>query len=264
VFNGDGQNSANLDKNVDVMGRAWIAPFALGSIDAIKAVELGGSFWLGKRTKGGNLGSQFGKTQGGFAFVKPTWTGMAPMMGGTAPSFELRQHGDLKAFAAELDLPIDHKYVLRGEYVHRDQDLASNTSGALPAKLKGDGVYGQLGVWVLGDDKIIGAPGLQLPGRIKKFGTSAPRLGLELLARLDYVDEQVTPSEEATAMAPGNPAAGHTKVTSFELGANFWYSKRFRATVNYLYNHFAGDAPYVTGLAAKNEHEFAFRLGIAL
>ena len=54
-------------------------------------------------------------------------------------------------------------------------------------------------------------------------------------------------------------------MTSWELGVNYWRSKRFRATANYILNHFDGDTPFITGLKGnKTEHEFAFRLGIAL
>jgi hypothetical protein len=262
VFNGDGQNNRNADKNLDVMGRAWIAPLALTDMEALKAIEVGGSFWVGKRTKGLAFAPQ--TTQGGFTFFKNNWT-VAPATGmGAGTNYSLFQNGDISAFAAELDLPVAHKFGLRGEYVHKKQDLASTAAGTLPSQLKGDAVYGEAYAWVIGDDKIIGAPGLQLPGRIKKFGTAAPRLGLAILARLDYLDETVTVPADTEAMAAGNPGGGHTKVTSFELGANLWYSKRFRATLNYVFNHFAGDTPTVNSLNAKSEHEFAFRLGIAL
>jgi predicted porin len=59
-------------------------------------------------------------------------------------------------------------------------------------------------------------------------------------------------------------AIGTTKVTSWELGVNYWRSKRFRATFNYILNHFDGDTSLIKGLKSKNEHEFAVRLGIAL
>jgi hypothetical protein len=261
VFNGDGQNSRNVDKDFDVMGRAWVAPLALSSLEAVKPVTIGGSFWLGQRNKGPAFSAQ--TTQGGFVFLKPTWS-VPGAMGAAATNYELRQNGDLTAFAAELDMPIDHKYGLRVEYVHKEQDLASNAMAVGPSKLKGDAGYGQIWAWVIGDDKIIGPPALQLPTRIKKFGTTAPRLGLMLTARIDLLDQKITEADETAAMSLGNPAAGHTKVTSFEFGANLWYSKRFRATFNYLFNHFGGDTSYIQGLKSKDEHEFGFRLGIAL
>jgi len=41
-FNGDGQNFRNVDSRFDVMGRAWIAPFALAGMKALEDVEIGG------------------------------------------------------------------------------------------------------------------------------------------------------------------------------------------------------------------------------
>src|SRR4051794_10273675 len=162
VFNGDGQNQRNNDKNYDVMGRAWIAPLALSGVEALKSAEIGGSFWIGKRTKGQPLANQ--TTQGGFVFLKTNWS-MMGAMGAAATPYQLTQNGNLNAYAAELDLPVAHVFGLRGEYVHKEQDLSSTAAGTLPAKLKGNAVYGEAWWWALGDDKIIGAPGLQLPGR---------------------------------------------------------------------------------------------------
>jgi hypothetical protein len=59
-------------------------------------------------------------------------------------------------------------------------------------------------------------------------------------------------------------AIGQTKVASWELGLNYWISKRFRATANYVLNHFGGDTSFINNLKSKNEQEFAFRLAIAL
>jgi hypothetical protein len=107
---------------------------------------------------------------------------------------------------------------------------------------------------------------MQLPARFKKFGVKPPRDGVMLAARLDYLDETVSESSDAAALMLGSPVTGNTKLTALTLGVNYWHSKRFRATFNYVLNHFGGDTPYVTGLQAKsaNEHELLFRLGIAL
>jgi len=74
----------------------------------------------------------------------------------------------------------------------------------------------------------------------------------------------VTEAADTAALMLGDAVAGRTKVTSFELGANFWYSKRYRATFNYVLNHFGGDAPFVRSLKSQQEHEFLLRLAIAL
>jgi hypothetical protein len=263
LVNGDGQNFRNADRNYDVMGRAWVAPLALTDLDAVKAITVGGSGWYGKKNNTLPLAAQ--TTQGGFTFFKPSWpSGMAKT------PYELHQSGILNAWAAELDAPIAHKFGVRGELVHKKQELASNNvtspAGQLPggrATLRGTSGYAELWYWAVGDDKIIGPAGLQLPPRLKKFGTTAPRSGLMLAARFEYLDESVTEAPQTAALNLGDPEApGHTKVTSFEFGANYWYSKRFRATFNYVFNHFGGNAGFVTAL--KDEHEFLFRLGIAL
>ena len=114
------------------------------------------------------------------------------------------------------------------------------------------------------EDQTVGEPGLQLPPRFKKFGTKAPDHGLAALARFEMLSEELTTNNPALA----DPAAGTTEVTSFELGLNYWYSKRFRATFNYVMNRFSGDSPAVAAvqkkLDGKIENEFLFRLAVAL
>jgi hypothetical protein len=267
VFNGDGQNFRNADTAFDFIGRAWVAPLALTKLDALKSITLGGSLWLGKKNNALPLPAQ--TTQAGFAFFKPSWSTTNAM--GTAVPFELHQSGNLTAWAVEVDAPFAHKAGLRWEYVGKRQKLATNdvtkpdkqTAGGA-ATLKGYSTYGEAWFWVLGDDRIIGAPGLQLPPRLKKFGTTAPRSGLMLAARVEYLNETVTEAADTAALMLGDKVAGRTKVTSFELGANYWYSKRYRTTFNYVLNHFGGDAPFVQALKSKQEHELLFRLAIAL
>ncbi len=63
---------------------------------------------------------------------------------------------------------------------------------------------------------------------------------------------------------------GNLTLTSLQLGATYWYTKRFRAMFNYVWNNFGGSTDAVTktvsGLlgGGSNEHEFLFRLAIAL
>jgi hypothetical protein len=120
---------------------------------------------------------------------------------------------------------------------------------------------------VRGDDQIIGDPGLQLPTRLEKFGSRPPQHGLMLAARFEHLQESVK-DERATstttgAAAPAAPAEGSTEVDSLALGVNYWFSRRFRASINYIFNSFGGDAPAVRSLPSV-EHELAFRLAIAL
>src|SRR5689334_21559683 len=114
------------------------------------------------------------------------------MMGAAAPALELRPSGHLSEWALEVNAPVGHRLGARVEWVKKTQRIATvNTSGT-PAVVPGSGgamlgwgIYGELWGWVLGDGRLIGAPGLQLPNRFSKFGTRAPAHGLMLAARLD-------------------------------------------------------------------------------
>jgi phosphate-selective porin len=262
VFNGDGQNFRNADDQFDVIGRAWIAPLALSQMEALKSITLGGSVWTGKRVNG--LPSATQTTQGGFAFWAPKWTS------GTT-TYELHQHGRLNAYALELNAPVAHRFGLRAEWVKKHQQLseadvskAGTTNPIGLSALDGWAGYGELWFWAVGDDRIIGDPGLQLPPRFKKFGTKTPQHGLMLALKVDYLTEELTENARSAALNLGSPVLGTTKVTAFTVGVNYWYSKRFRATFDYVRNSFDGDTKFVKGLAADSEQEFLFRLAIAL
>src|SRR5439155_4007925 len=130
--------------------------------------------------------------------------------------------------AFELNVPIAHKVGARFEYVHKKQslledDITNTASDKLvklgAAELDGYAFYGQLWVWAIGDDKIIGDPGLQLPPRLKGFSVKPPKHGLMLTARADYLNETVT----SDAPALKDPSVGTTRIFAPEFGANYWY-----------------------------------------
>lgn len=273
VFNGDGQNFRNVDGKFDFIGRAWVAPFAAAGIKSLEDVEVGGSVWFGKRgeTDGLKLASQ--TTQGGFGFFDPSWKLAAAAPATTTTPIELHQSGKANSFALELNAPIEHKFGLRVEYVNKSQTVSPDNATD-PTKLvrlangsfTGSSVYGEVWYWVVGDDRILPAAGLQLPTRLKKFETTAPRHGVMVAVRVDHLDEKITTD---VALAK-DPTVGTRQVNAYELGVNYWYSKRFRASFNYVLNHFGGDAGGISDTKKKlsdgtsNEHEFLFRLGIAL
>jgi len=273
LFNGDGQNYKNLDTNFDLMGRAWVAPFAFVGDGPLRDATIGGSFWTGERAN--TLAATSQTTQGGFTFLSFSQFTTSMTAGMPNIPVQLRQNGRLKAFAGELNVPVAHRYGLRYEFVWKenplseDQIAANGTGMSLgSANLKGYSMYGELWYWVLGDDKIIGdQQGLEPYTRFKKFGVSAPRNGLMLAARFEYLNEDVTEDATAAVFTLGNPAIGKTKLTSYELGVNYWRSKRFRATFNYVLNHFdrgTGATAFLAALPSAYEQEFLFRLAVAL
>jgi hypothetical protein len=274
LLNGDGQNFKNDDREFDWMGRGWIAPFSFMGDGPLHDVTIGGSFWTGDRTNGLAPTSQ--TTQGTFTFL--SFGQFNTTYNGTAnTAMQLRQVGRLNAAAGEINVPVDHKYGVRGEVVWRHSPLSEETiatSGAgtivRGVDLKGYSAYGEAWVWLMGDDRIIGdQQGLEPFLRYKKFGVRPIQDGLMVAFRYEHLDESVTgdPLPATTTIAPDASAFGKTIVDSAELGVNYWHSKRFRGTFNYVLNHFGqgSDASgTVKGLGSPWEQEFLFRLAVAL
>ena len=271
VFNGEGQTFKNIDNRFDVIGRAWIAPFALMRKNPASRITVGGSFWIGDRQDGLPYAAR--STAAGFKFIDPKWT--SPSDGRTP--FELHQNGDLRAYAVELDAPLGHRLGLRFEYLYKDQqlseyDITSTASGKMTrvggARLKGWSLYTEAWAWLLGDDRLVGRPSAPVPKRLDRVVVTRPRHGLQLLARVERLSEDITSDTPAN----GNPLAGRTRVTSLELGAVYWYTRRFRVLFNYDLNMFgsAGTPPAnTTAVWGKLgghhwEHEFLLRLAVAL
>jgi hypothetical protein len=273
VLNGDGQNFKNADREFDWMGRAWVAPFSFSGDGPLHDVEIGASLWTGDRAN--TLAPTSQTTQGGFTFLN--FGQFTTTYQGTAnTAMQMRQVGRMNAAAGEINAPIDHKYGVRGEFVWRhsplsEETIASSGAGTIvrAADLKGYSFYGEAWVWLMGDDRIIGdQQGLEPFLRYKKFGVRPIQNGLMIAARYEHLDENVTAaSTPALSIGPDSPALGKTVVDSGELGVNYWHSKRFRATFNYVLNHFGqGDDANATlkVLSSAWEQEFLFRLAIAL
>ncbi|HVU50045.1 MAG TPA: porin [Polyangia bacterium] len=279
-FNGDGQNFKNLDNSFDFMGRGWISPTSFLGEGPLHDITLGGSYWTGNRNFANPLANQ--TTAGGFKILDAS----TPKLG--MDTTTLNQQGRHHTWALEVNAPIAHKFGVRWEFVHKNQPLSvidttmGPTSIAAGMHLKGSSQYFEAWAWVMGDDRIVGEPGMQMPTRYKKFGVKPPQHGLMLAARLELLDETLSADDQGgpVALLAVKPNSyGQTKVTSFTLGANYWISKRFRTMFNWTLNDFGGDANYVTcpasmmpascgslkGLGnAKTEQEFSFRLAIAL
>jgi hypothetical protein len=272
VVNGDGQNFKNADREFDWMGRAWLAPFSFSGLGPLHDVEIGGSLWTGDRQN--TLAPTSQTTQGGFTFLNfGQFSSTYNLMPNTA--MQMRQVGRMNAAAGEINAPINHKYGVRGEFVWRhsplsEETIASSGAGTIirAADLRGYSFYGEAWVWLLGDDRIIGdQQGLEPFLRYKKFGVRPIQKGLMVAARYEHLDENVTSQPNAATIAPDSPALGKTIVDSGELGVNYWHSKRFRATFNYVVNHFGqgSDAnATLKALTSPWEQEFLFRLAVAL
>ena len=273
AFNGDGRNVNNVDNHFDLIGRAFVAPWAEEEDSPLHAVSLGASLWTGVR------GDDIAKsqlfvaqtTQMGFGFFGNKWS--ETPAGKTKQNMELRQQGSLTQWALELNAPIHHLYGLRAEYIHKSQNLAeidvTAAAKAGQALLQGSSAYVQVWYWLVGDDTIVPFDTAQrLPKwrpRPSVSTATGPRTGLMIALRYEHLDE--TLSNDGLTV---NPGLGRTRMDSGELGINYWYSKTFRATINALVHHFAGDSAAVQSAiggvngASAWEQELGLRLAIAL
>jgi hypothetical protein len=267
IFNGDGQNFKNIDRDFDFIGRAWVAPASFMGDGPLHDIELGGSYWIGNRNNTQAPTSL--STQGTFTFMNlGNTTSTVNGMANTATG--LRQVGRQQTWALELNAPYAHKYGIRYEFVHRHAPLSETSvaaSGAATilggANLSGYSMYGELWAWVLGDDRIIGdQQGLEPFPRYKKFGVKPPQDGVMLAFRTEYLNAHLDEEADAKALMLGFKPVGQTTLNVYEFGVNYWHSKRFRATFNYVFNHFGGTAKSVP--THSNEQEFLFRFAIAL
>ena len=272
VLNGEGPSVSGVDAHVDVMGRAFVAPFAFHDSDALREVTVGASLWTGDHANGPVFAPQ--ATPGGYAFLDASlWW----MSGATSP-FELREHGRVNAVGLELDAPFAHRFGLRFEWFAKRQPLqaldvtdpaAPGSAGSLT--LSGWSTYGEVWGWVLGDERMLGAPaapGLELPPRLRDFSGSSiddgRRVGTALAARVDYVDEPLSLGADAASAGWGVASVGTTKLTAVTVGASGWYTRRARLTLEYVYNRLDGSTPYLNGLDAKTEQELFLRTTLAL
>jgi phosphate-selective porin len=273
LVNGDGQNFKNADDEFDFMGRGWVAPFSFSGEGPLHDVEVGASFWTGDRANTLPLASQ--TTEAGFTFLNTGSYSATPTGSTSAQTMQLRQVGRLHAFALELNAPIAHRYGVRAEYVWRhsplsEDSIASNGTGKIlgGAEQRGHSYYVELFGWLLGDDKIIGdQQGLEPFARFSKFGVKPVRDGVMLALRYEHLDETISADSDSVALNLPDPAVGNTKVDSLAFGINYWHSKRFRWTFNYVANHFdrgTGTTLYLKNLTSSWEQEFLFRFAIAL
>ena len=144
------------------------------------------------------------------------------MTGQPARTLELREHGTLTAFGGELTIPFGTRFGLRGEGVYKRQQLAEAdvTLPDAPAAVLGtatlDGIsaYGELWLWLAGDDRMLPVPGLQLPARIDRRYRRAFEDGLMVAVRGEFLKEDLISNQPTL----GNPTRATTRVVSGTAG----------------------------------------------
>jgi hypothetical protein len=268
AFNGEGPDVSGASGRVDGVARAWIAPFAYGDPEPLGGVHVGGSAWIGQRVHGPAFAWQ--TTTTGFSFFDSSlWSSSAP-----TGALSLREDGQLRAVALELDAPYRNKAGLRWEWIAKHQDLAVFQSVSIGQPLRRGGfglsgwaTYVELWGWVLGDNRLLGAqaePGLGLPLRLRDLGWPHTKMGLMLVGRVDHVQEDLTAGADTMTAGVSAASMGHTSFTALTLSASFWYTRRVRLATDYVLNKLDGNTPYVNGLESHTVQEFLLRLALAI
>jgi len=261
LFNGEGPEFRNVDNQADTIGRVVATPFAL-SDGWWTRLSIGGSFWYGNHVLGPQAPVQ--ATPGGSVFFEPHWTS-----GQTAPlSFELHEEGTVTALGGELNLSIGDRFGLRGEVVWKRQHLAEDDTSQGVARPVGDAVldgisgYGEVWFWLLGDSRLLPAPGLELPRRIGASEHPLLAEGLQIALRGEVLKENLT-SDSPTL---GDPGIATTRVTSGTVGVNYWRGRFVRLSANYIVNAWSGTSITIMELSAaeKFEQEFLLRFAMSL
>jgi phosphate-selective porin len=262
MFNGDGPDFRNFDNQVEAIGRATVSPFA-GGEGTFRRLTVGGSAWYGRHVLGPVFPVQ--ATAGGVRFLNPQWTSGQP-----ATAYELRENGAETAFAGEVSIPLGTRFGLRAEGVYKKQDLAESAvvtggapvSAAGDATLTGRAAYGEMWFWLAGDERMLPAPGLELPNRIGKVYRRAFDDSLMLAVRGEYVQEDLS-TNQATL---GDPTRATTRVISGVAGANYWRGPFARISLNYVLNMWSGTSETIKALRAESllEHELMVRFAISL
>lgn len=258
VFNGDGMQVFPHRSNAfDVIGRAWVAPFALAGNELLKNVWVGASGWNGfhAATPANQVDRIAMKDQSGFTFFNPA-----------NGAVHAGSSGQVQKWGLELNAPIG-PFVFKSEYVRsseglREVDTANKNAEVRRASLNGSGFYARLSYFVWGDPLINGLGGMQTPNRLYEGALKPGKTesALQLMVEYDHVAFAYS--------ALGNDAASDTAAGDYGLdvaaiGLNYWATKHLRFTANVLHNSFSGKS--ATPIAGQSgSWEGTLRAAVAL
>ena len=260
LFNGEGPGFRNLDNKADAIGRIVLSPLAATG-GPWRGISIGGSAWRGDQLLRPEAPVQ--ATPGGVVFFQPQWRGSFD-----SPAFALYEQGTIQAFGGELNLPLGARFGLRGELVWKKQHLvesALTANGVTPlslATLDGIAGYGELWLWVLGDQSTRPLPGYELP--VRPAAAAGPLLepGLMVTLRGEILKEDLNSDMQGL----GDPGIATTRVVSGTAGVNYWRGRVVRISANYILNYWSGTSETILTLmaAGRLEHEVLLRFALAL
>ena len=237
VFSGDGENRPGVDAYPDFMGRIFVKPFA-GRKGMLERAQVGLSARTGQRDQK-YVGYDYARitTAQGFTLWNPAYKDSLGRNIHVIPS------GAQNAISSEVRVPIS-RFDVRGEVYY----VANNTREAVEGfqltnterlgRVKGVGWYLQFSAWPLGDTFINGDPGMTRPSKIDLSKPTSIKKGLEVLALVagvnaDYDGAIRDGAYDANTPGVGQPAGNSITTYQLGLGANYWYTKHVRLSLNY-------------------------------
>jgi len=245
IFNGDGQNTPNVDNRFDGYGRVFVHPFATSG-GPLAGAQIGVSGHYGRRDKNyANYDYPSMTTQGNFKFWSSTFKGTDS--GGNAAYLHVLPSGAQSAIAAELRIPYE-RFDLTSEFIwiHNETREAiegyqsMNTERA--GRITGYGYYAQLGFWAMGSRDINGLPGYEpLPHLDLYKPAKEATTALQLLVKWEQIAATYDSAARSGTVAKTN-IDGDIKANVVSFGANYWATKHVRFSANYVMNMFPGSS----------------------
>jgi phosphate-selective porin len=245
IFNGDGPNRLNVDRNADVVVRAFLHPFRDAKETALERLQIGGSARYGLRSAK-TVGYDVNPftTQGGYAFWKPNYTDSAGNLVHIIPSHaQTAIAGEFYWPVGPVDLTGELVWVNEGTREARDGfQLAPAYTDRYGAR-KGYSYYGQLGLWVSGDRQYVRKPGYGDPAHIDfKKPLQPSRDSIEALVRIEQFRVTYAGASRAGDADTKTPD-GNIRVDAITFGLNYWATRRVRLAINYGLYVFPGSEP---------------------
>jgi hypothetical protein len=132
------------------------------------------------------------------------------------------------------------------------------------AFLEGLSAYGELWFWLLGDDRLLPLPGLELPRRPEPNGARPFEDGLMLALRGEFLKEDLSVPMEQQIY--GDPNKATTRVVAGTLGVNYWRGRLVRLSLNYTVHYWSGTSEAIKNQRALGtlEHEVLLRFAMSL
>ncbi len=252
-FLGEGPNRPNADNKGDFAARVYARPFTR-SIRALSMAQIGASVRYGMRDKDRvayDLNDM--RTQGGFAFWRPTYTDSVvdPLSANKAGRLlHVIPSGSQAAVAAELRVPWD-RFELRSEFVYADYHTREAVDGYQLTnterfgKLTGFSYYVQFSWWPIGKPFVNGVPGEARPPSLdlKKHEPAVLPRGVELVAKWEQLRLNYEGASRAGELDETSNLDGKIRFDAFSLGANYWATRHMRFTINYVLNRMPDSSP---------------------